>query len=303
MNIKQCETFLRLVEEGSISKAALKMFFSKQGLSRAIQSLENELGVQLFLRTSSGITLSHDGERILPEMKQIVESSYSILKKCNVTDCNKLNILFPFGFFLCIPQNLIFDFIEKRPECQFCYGCSNDMEIEEMLLDGDYDLAFCSNSKKNENLNYIHLFRNYRCFLIPKDMVSPSKRFIEVSDLSGIKIAVSAPETYNDYAYLQTKFAEYGKVPDIFPCREGSTLVSFAGEKRGASFLISSLSKNLPHPDTRYIFFEDYISSAYDINIATKRGKQLSLMAIQFIKHCQNYCQDILKQRPNFPMD
>ena len=151
--------------------------------------------------------------------------------------------------------------------------------------------------------NYIHLFRNYRCFLIPKDMVSPSKRFIEVSDLSGIKIAVSAPETYNDYAYLQTKFAEYGKVPDIFPCREGSTLVSFAGEKRGASFLISSLSKNLPHPDTRYIFFEDYISSAYDINIATKRGKQLSLMAIQFIKHCQNYCQDILKQRPNFPMD
>ena len=157
MNIKQCETFLRLVEEGSISKAAQKMFFSKQGLSRAIQSLENELGVQLFLRTSSGITLSHDGERILPEMKQIVESSYSILKKCNVTDCNKLNILFPFGFFLCIPQNLIFDFIEKRPECQFCYGCSNDMEIEEMLLDGDYDLAFCSNSKKNENLNYIHL--------------------------------------------------------------------------------------------------------------------------------------------------
>ena len=94
MNIKQCETFLRLVEEGSISKAAQKMFFSKQGLSRAIQSLENELGVQLFLRTSSGITLSHDGERILPEMKQIVESSYSILKKCNVTDCNKLNILF-----------------------------------------------------------------------------------------------------------------------------------------------------------------------------------------------------------------
>lgn len=60
MNIKQCETFLRLVEEGSISKAAQKMFFSKQGLSRAIQSLENELGVQLFLRTSSGITLSHD---------------------------------------------------------------------------------------------------------------------------------------------------------------------------------------------------------------------------------------------------
>lgn len=40
MNIKQCETFLRLVEEGSISKAAQKMFFSKQGLSRAIQSLE-----------------------------------------------------------------------------------------------------------------------------------------------------------------------------------------------------------------------------------------------------------------------
>ena len=26
-------------------------------------------------------------------MKQIVESSYSILKKCNVTDCNKLTIL------------------------------------------------------------------------------------------------------------------------------------------------------------------------------------------------------------------
>lgn len=33
MNIKQCETFLRLVEEGSISKAAQKMFFLSRDLA------------------------------------------------------------------------------------------------------------------------------------------------------------------------------------------------------------------------------------------------------------------------------
>lgn len=303
MNIKQCESFLKLAETKNFSKSSQELYISKQGLSRTIQSLEDELGTQLFCRTLHGTELSPEGSKILPEMEQIMELYHAIQKKLRNISGNELKILFSFGFFLCISPDVIFDFLERNRAIHFQYTCYSDTDIEKMLLDGDADLAFCSNPTQNKDLNYIHLFRNYRCFLVHKDSPLAQKQFITVPDLNGIKIAVSAPEAYNDYNYLHKKFSVYGQEPDIFPCYESSTLLAFAAEKRGVSFLITSLNRSVPSPDTCYLFFEDYITSAYDVNIITKRGRKLSQHAIGFIHHTKNYCQNLLKYRPNFPMD
>ena len=62
MNLKHLKYFLAVVEEQSYTKAAERLFISQPPLSRQIQSLESELGVQLLERGSRPVktTEGHD---------------------------------------------------------------------------------------------------------------------------------------------------------------------------------------------------------------------------------------------------
>lgn len=52
-----------IAEEKSISKAAKRLYIAQPSLSQSLQKLEEQLGVALFHRTSSGLTLTYAGER------------------------------------------------------------------------------------------------------------------------------------------------------------------------------------------------------------------------------------------------
>ena len=303
MNMKQCESFLKLAESKSFMKASQELFITKQGLSRAIHTLETELGAVLFQRTTRGTELSEAGEIIFPEMKSILREYQHMLRKLQNCTESELRIMFSFGFFLCISPDIIFSYLEQNPALHFQYACYSDSEIEEKLLNDDFDLAFCSNPRRRKQLDYIPMFKNYRCFAVHRDLPLAKKQFISVNDLEGLKIAVSAPERYNDYEYLCQKFAVYGKVPDIFPCYESSTLLSFAEDKRGVSLIIANLNRSCPSENTCCVFFDDYESSAYYVNIITKADKQRSHQARDFIDHAQEYCKNALMRRPKFPFD
>ena len=55
MDLKDFQYLITLAEEGSVSKAADKLYMSQSSLSQSLQQYESELGVKLFLRTSKGI--------------------------------------------------------------------------------------------------------------------------------------------------------------------------------------------------------------------------------------------------------
>src|SRR5260370_35640417 len=59
-----CRLFFAVAETGSISKAAARVGVSQPTLSRRMAELENHLGVPLLYRTSSGGTMTSEGERL-----------------------------------------------------------------------------------------------------------------------------------------------------------------------------------------------------------------------------------------------
>jgi LysR family transcriptional regulator, nitrogen assimilation regulatory protein len=56
--------FLRIAEEGSISRAARVLAIAQPALSRQMHLLEEDLGVTLFRRTSRGVELTDEGEQL-----------------------------------------------------------------------------------------------------------------------------------------------------------------------------------------------------------------------------------------------
>ena len=59
----------------SFSKAAKNLYMSQSALSSAIREVEEELGIQIFIRTNRGVSLTPDGEDCLKYCKEIVERS------------------------------------------------------------------------------------------------------------------------------------------------------------------------------------------------------------------------------------
>jgi len=56
---------IALAEEGRISRAAIRVHLSPSAFSRSIQSVEDDLGVQLFHRNMNGVTLTAAGQAVL----------------------------------------------------------------------------------------------------------------------------------------------------------------------------------------------------------------------------------------------
>lgn len=69
----QLETFLRVADAGSFSKAASQLFINPSAVIKQINRLEARLNVKLFIRTSHGLTLTTSGKALCKEAKHIIQ--------------------------------------------------------------------------------------------------------------------------------------------------------------------------------------------------------------------------------------
>ena len=71
MNTIQLECFLAVARNLSFSKAAREVKITQPAVSHQIRSLEEELGVNLFRRTSKSVSLTQEGRRFFPDAGEL----------------------------------------------------------------------------------------------------------------------------------------------------------------------------------------------------------------------------------------
>jgi len=76
--IELMQTFIRIVESGSLSACARQLDVSQPTVSRRLQALEKMLGQKLILRTTHALKLTDDGERCYSSARQLVGSWYAL---------------------------------------------------------------------------------------------------------------------------------------------------------------------------------------------------------------------------------
>ena len=80
MSITKYQIFLKTAACGSFSKAAEAMNFTQSGISHAVNSLENELGVTLLSRNRGGVVLTADGRALLPRIEQLCAAHHAMMQ-------------------------------------------------------------------------------------------------------------------------------------------------------------------------------------------------------------------------------
>lgn len=72
--IQLMQTFVRIVEAGSLSAAAAQLGATQPTVSRRLQALERSLGTRLLSRSTHAMKLTEDGERCFARAKELIEA-------------------------------------------------------------------------------------------------------------------------------------------------------------------------------------------------------------------------------------
>ncbi len=79
MTLQQLKYAIAIADSGSMNEAAKRLFISQPSLSGTIRELEDELGLDIFLRSNRGITITPEGEEFLGYARQVCQQ-YSLLE-------------------------------------------------------------------------------------------------------------------------------------------------------------------------------------------------------------------------------
>ncbi len=144
MELRHLRYFLAVAEELHFGRAAARLHMTQQPLSRQIQALEADLGVQLFHRTKRRVELTGPGQWLCSEARRIltdVDQTIRTLHRIDQGEIGQLRLCFsPFTLYGLLPD-LLKRFRHRYPEVDLSLQelCTEDQV--EALRTGQRDLG------------------------------------------------------------------------------------------------------------------------------------------------------------------
>ncbi len=144
MHLKELAYLVTLADEGSISRAADKLYMAQSSLSQFLQQYEAELGLPLFIRTSKGIRPTAAGKLFVDNARTIL-THYRLVQNelWDMAELNGGSVIFGISSFRgthMLPK-ILTRFYEKYPNIQVDIIEQNSMALEDRLVEGSVDLA------------------------------------------------------------------------------------------------------------------------------------------------------------------
>lgn len=144
MELRHLRYFVMAAAEGSISGAAARLSISQPAVSRQIRDLEEELGVALFDRVSSGLSLTEPGLAALPHAQELLRRAGD-LKLAMAGFDKAVRTMIRVGFIeTALPGFLagaMRTFNQQHRDACIQIRSMSPQEQEEALREGEIDLA------------------------------------------------------------------------------------------------------------------------------------------------------------------
>ncbi|MEG0322349.1 MAG: LysR family transcriptional regulator [Raoultibacter sp.] len=211
MDADQKRYFCTLCSAGNITQAAQTLFISRQGLSKSMKALEQQLNTQLFVRGKQGVELTRTGRvllRYLREEDKLWDACLDEIRAIDETTPESIRI----GLL-----SMYVGYDEKR---MLLADFQSDPRIRIEIVDGDHDaywdaiaarnmeFAFSISPPKSVDLPSIKLTQDNLSILVSCDNPLAQLPFVDFErDLRGKTVIQTSP--YKGRLY-ETTFRNYG---------------------------------------------------------------------------------------------
>ena len=137
--IELMQTFVRIVEAGSLSAAAGQMGMTQPTISRRLQALERSLGLRLLQRTTHVMRLTVDGERCYERARELLGSwaaFESDLRGAGDEPEGILRVVVPHAFGQDRLVRPLADYLQRYPRMSVEWLLHDDRSIQDYIAAG-----------------------------------------------------------------------------------------------------------------------------------------------------------------------
>lgn len=203
MELRHLRYFIAVAEELNFTKAAQRMCTVQPSLSQQIKDLEQEVGVQLLMRTNRKVELTAEGVAFLKEARLSLEhAEKAIMDARQIAQLGKeqLNI----GF-VPVAEMKVFPYIMPNiraqfPELKIHFHSLMDVEQIAALDKGEIDIAFTRYVEDSPEIESVQIFTEPLALIVPKNSPLAEQRHISIKSMNNqdfiISDAHSSPELY-----------------------------------------------------------------------------------------------------------
>ncbi|MFJ5299173.1 LysR family transcriptional regulator [Pseudomonas sp. NPDC088368] len=206
--------FIAVAEEGSITLAAQRRLFTSQpSLSRQLKDLEDEIGVDLILRSAKGVELTEAGTAFLKHARLALEHVETGVDAANRA-AKPAKPTFAVGFLTgqevdWLPETtrLLRD---QLPNMEMTISSQYSPELAEALIRGKLDIAFLREERNTPELIYIPVTSEPFVVVMPSDHRLATNEDIDVHDLAGEVFIGASNIAYPMRVAIETYLEESG---------------------------------------------------------------------------------------------
>lgn len=286
MEIKQLKNFVKIVEEGNITRAAQKLNMAQPPLSNQMHQLEAELNCVLFQRGARNIILTDAGHTLYEKALAILTLSDQIPDAINSLETASpvlhLGIISSLSNYL--PDIILPSFTEGHPNIRYHIYEQNTYQLIDAVLSNIIDLAFVRTPFVDTGL---------RCYPIKQNlMYAVGKQHFFNNDTSEtIELKELGDSPLIIYRRWEDIFLKYCKSSGVLPffqcvCDDARTVLHWAESGLGIGIVPESIISKSSCSD---LLMKPIINpSLYsDIMLIHRKGKSLSNTAKTFVTYIQ----------------
>lgn len=222
MTISQIKYFVTVAKCLSFTKAAAQLFVSQPALSRQIRNMEEELNIQLFVRTTNGIRLTPAGSSLYIGMTDVYNNYMEQIEKAakiqqGLSGSLRIGILDQVNVADFMP--LVFQFFkEKHPNVDLAFTDGSFSYLMSELYAGRLDIIFTVKFEVENKESIIYQYVTHSDDFIVMSMYHPvaKKEHVTLEDVKNETfVMISSEDNPESSSLIFDKCREYGFVPPV----------------------------------------------------------------------------------------
>lgn len=295
MTLKQLHYAVTVSETGNITEAARKLYIAQPSLTSAIQELEKEYGITIFLRKKTGIEITKEGDEFLGCARQVLEQANLINERYNGIQTGKMRFCvssqhysFAVEAFVKLLKQYGGDKYEFHMRETETYDIINDVatlrsELGILYLNKFNETVILKTLKDN-NLSFTPLFKAKPHVFIGKDSPLASKKSISLKDLKPYPRLSYEQGSHNSFYFSEEILSTLDCDKELI-VRDRATLFNLLVGMDGYTICSGVINETLNGPNivARPLKVDDYMEIGYIVPNAINPSK-LTAAYIEILK-------------------
>lgn len=291
MNFQQ----LRIIREAvrcnfNLTEVGNALFTSQSGVSKHIKDLEDELGVELFVRKGKRLLgLTDPGRELLEIVERILLDANNIknlVEQYSKRDEGQLTVIATHTQARYSLPKVITEFKKNFPKVHLKLHQAGPNEIVAMLLSGEADIGVATEALADvTRLDSFPYYTWHHAVIVPAGHPLEKVQPLTLQALANYPI-VTYHEGLTGRARIDQSFAEAGITPDIvMSALDADVIKTYVELGMGIGIIASMAFNPAKNADLRLLKCP-HLFSANTTYIALRRGHYLRSFAYRFIELC-----------------